>query len=82
MEAKKEILKQLITFLALTIIISTGIFIWMFNGAKDNMIAVLLMMYTPGISAILTSLILKDKIRNYGWKPGKIRFLGYAYIFY
>lgn len=38
------------------------------------------MMWTPGISAILTSLIFKDKIRDYGWKPGKFKFLGYAYI--
>lgn len=52
----------------------------MFFGAKNNMIAVLLMMYTPGISAILTSLILKDKISNYGWKPGKVKFLSYAYL--
>lgn len=51
----------------------------MFNGAKDNMGAVLLMMFTPGISAVVTSLIFKDKIRNYGWKPGKIRFLTFAY---
>jgi membrane protease YdiL (CAAX protease family) len=37
-------------------------------------------MWTPGISALITSLILKDKIRNYGWKPGKLKYLGYAYL--
>ena len=81
MKFKSEISKQVITFFTILIIITTGIFIWMFLGAKENMIAILLMMYTPGISAILTSIILKDKISNYGWKPGKIKFLGYAYIF-
>jgi len=81
MDERKEVIKQIITFFTITIIITTGIFIWMFLGAKDSMVAVLLMMYTPGISAILTSIILKDKISNYGWKPGKIKFLGYAYIF-
>ena len=80
METKKEISKQVITFLAITIIITTGIFIWMFNGAKDNMGAVLAMMWTPGISAIITSLIYKDKIRDYGWKPGKIKYLAYGYM--
>jgi len=44
------------------------------------MSAVLAMMWIPGISALLTSLIFKDRIRDYGWKPGKFKFLGYAYI--
>ena len=77
---KKNILKQVITFLGITSIITTGIFIWMFSGARDSMPAVLAMMWTPGISAMLTSLFFKDKIRDYGWKPGKFKFLGYAYI--
>lgn len=80
MDSKENVLKQVITFLFITSIITTGIFTWMFSGARDSMPAVLAMMWTPGISAILTSLILKDKIRDYGWKPGKFKFLGYAYI--
>ena len=74
-------MKSIVTFFIITSIISTGIFIWMFNGAEDNMAAIALMMWTPGISAILTSLSSKDKIRNYGWKLGKARFLIYAYLF-
>lgn len=74
-------MKKIITFFIITSIISTGIFIWMFNGAKDSMAAVALMMWTPGISAILTSLFSKDKISSYGWKLGKVRFLFYAYLF-
>jgi len=77
--SNKDIIKQITAFFTITCVISTVIFIWMFNGAKDNMGAVLLMMFTPGISAVVTSLIFKDKIRNYGWKPGKIRFLTFAY---
>jgi len=80
METKNQIFKQIITFLAITSFISTLIFIWMFSGARDSIPAVLVMMWTPGISAILTSLIFKDKIRDYGWKPGKLKFLGYAYL--
>ncbi len=77
---KEIVLKQIITFLIITSLITVGIFIWMFNGAKESMGAALLMMWTPAISAILTSLIYKDKIGNYGWKLGKARFLGYSYI--
>lgn len=80
METKKETLKQVITFLIITSIISTGIFIWMFNGARDSIAAVLPMMFTPGISAIITALIFKDKIGNFGWKLGKPRFLLYGYL--
>lgn len=80
METKENLIKQIITFFVITSIITTGIFIWMFNGAKENMGAILLMMWTPGISALLTSFIYKDKIGDYGWKPAKTRFLGYSYI--
>lgn len=80
MEAREKIIKQVITFFIILTLITTGIFIWMFTGARDSMPAVLLMMSTPGISAIITSLIYKDRIRDYGWKPGKLRFLIYAYL--
>lgn len=81
MEEQKDISRQIITFFGITILISTGVFIWMFNGGGDNVAAILLMMCTPGISAFITSFVLKDKIRNYGWKPGKIKLLIYAYLF-
>lgn len=80
METKKETLKQVICFLFITSVITTGIFIWMFNGARNSITAVLPMMYTPGISAILTALIFKGKIGYFGWKFGKARFLGYSYL--
>jgi len=80
MDSGKEIIKQIYFFLGLVVAITTGLFFWMFLGPKDNIIAVLLMMWTPGISALTTSFIFKDKIKNYGWKPGKIKFLGYAYL--
>jgi membrane protease YdiL (CAAX protease family) len=80
MVQKEIVLKQIITFLIITSLITVGIYIWMFNGAKEGMGAVLIMMWTPTISAILTSLIYIDKIGNYGWKLGKARFLGYSYI--
>lgn len=80
MKTEKNILKQIITFLIITTIITTGIFVYMFRGARDSMPAVFAMMWVPCISAILTSIIFKDKISNYGWKPGKFKFLGYAYL--
>ena len=81
MDERKEIIRQVITFFAIVAAITTVVFIWMFNGGEDNVAVILLMMCTPGISAIITSLVHKDKISNYGWKPGKIKYLGYAYLF-
>ncbi len=80
MRTKKEITRETVTFLIITTVISTGIFIWMFSGAKDSPAAVIPMMYTPGISAILTILIFKGKIRDLGWKLGKARFLVFAFF--
>lgn len=80
MDQKENLNKQIITFFIITSIVTTGIFIWMFNGVKNNVGAVFLMMWTPGSSAILTSLFYKDKIHSYGWKLGKTRFLIYSYV--
>jgi len=79
-DSKENIIRQVITFLVITSILSTLIFIWMFSGARDSMPAVLAMMWIPGISALLTSVIFKENFRDYGWKPGKLKFLGYAYL--
>lgn len=80
MNNRSVILKQVFTFFAVLIAITIGIFIWMFNGGKDNVVTILLMMWSPGISAFITSIVLKDKISGYGWKPGKIKYLSYAYL--
>lgn len=46
----------------------------------ENPAAVALLMWTPGISAGLTALILKVKLAPYGWKSGKIKYWGYVYL--
>lgn len=80
LESTNSTIKQVITFLIITSIISTGIFIWMFKGVKDNLVAVIPMMFTPGISAIVTALIFKEKIGKFGWKLGKIKYLLLSYV--
>jgi len=80
MQTKLKILKQVITFLVITCLISAGIYLWMIVGGGENMAAIALMMWSPGIAAILTSLIYRDRLGGYGWRPGKARYLGYAYV--
>jgi membrane protease YdiL (CAAX protease family) len=80
MAGKENPLKQIITFLGIVSVISTGIYLWMFNSSAENPLPVLLMMFTPGISAWLTSLLFRESLGEYGWQFGKIRFLAYAYF--
>jgi len=72
--------KQIITFLIILSVLSIGVYFWIFNSSNTNAGMIIMMMWTPAISAILTSLIYKDKIRNFGWKLGKFRFLVYAFV--
>jgi membrane protease YdiL (CAAX protease family) len=81
MESKKEIQRHIITFVTITTAITAGIFVWMLNGAKVETGSVFLMMWTPGIAALLTSAIHKDKLGEFGWKPGRAHFLVYGYLF-
>lgn len=76
----KGVLKQIITFLIITSVLTLGTYFWMFSSSKVNPAMTIIMMWIPAISAILTSLIYKDKIRNFGWKLGKFRFLVYAFV--
>ncbi len=71
--------RELLTFLAVLTLLTTAAYLWIFNGGDKQVIPVVLMMYCPGIAAIVTSVICKGNIKGYGWKPGKIRFLIYAY---
>ena len=80
LEKKQETVRQILCFLLLTSLLSAGVFVWMFHGARNSMPAVLLMMYIPGLSAIITSLIFKSKIGDFGWRPGRFRFLAYSYL--
>ncbi len=79
METKKQILKQIITFLVITTVITLGVFIWLFTLPKEKSGLHAVMMFVPAISAIITSLVYKEKIRDYGWGLGKLKFQGYAY---
>lgn len=80
METKRQTLIQILTFLGITTILTVGVFIWIFNLPKNESGLYAVMMFVPGIAAIITSLLYKDKIRDYGWRFGKAKFLAYAYL--
>lgn len=69
---------QVFCFLSITCIISAAIFVWMFNSAGDSIVAVLPMMYTPGVAAILTSLIFREGLSKFAWRAGRVRYWIYG----
>lgn len=71
---------QIKVFFIILTLLTTTVFIWMFNDLPNKRSLAMLMMWVPGISAILTSLITKENIKSYGWKPGKLKYLGWAYF--
>jgi membrane protease YdiL (CAAX protease family) len=80
MKANKKMKYQIKVFFIILTVLTTTVFIWMFNDIQNKRSIAMLMMWVPGISAILTSLITKENIKSYGWKLGKIKYLGWAYL--
>ncbi|MBN2862195.1 MAG: CPBP family intramembrane metalloprotease [Bacteroidales bacterium] len=80
MKNESIIRRRIWLFLAILAAITTVLFVWMFNDPGNKRSIAMLMMWVPGISAFLTSLITKESIRSNGWKPGKIKYLGWAYL--
>lgn len=76
---RRQILRQVITFLALTTLLSAGVFALMFSGPGDSMGMVLLMMWTPAIAAFITLAIFRERLSSLGWAPGKLRTLVESY---
>ncbi len=77
---RNKTIQYLLAFLLIHLVLSAGIFVWMFSGAKDSIAAVSLMMWTPGISAILTSMIYREKLSAYGWRFGNPKYLLAAFL--
>lgn len=80
MEQNSEIKHQIKVFFIILAATTTAVFIWMFNNIPHKRSVAMLMMWVPGFSALLTSLITRENIKSYGWKPGKLKYLGWAYI--
>ncbi len=74
---------KIITFLVITIAISC-IFYYLIITAGSLQagggLFVFLLMWTPGVAAIITQLIFERTIKGFGWKPGKFKYLALAYL--
>jgi CAAX protease family protein len=77
-----QLKKEIATFLILTFALST-IFYVILGTAKTLSLGggryVLMLMWCPGVSALLTRLIYQRNVRGEGWRPGAPRWLVLAY---
>jgi membrane protease YdiL (CAAX protease family) len=82
MEDIKKIKQAIITFLVLNFGLSS-IFYYLMGSAGDVTAAgglyVAVFMYCPAFAAIITSLIFYRSVRDFGWKPGKLKYLALGY---
>jgi membrane protease YdiL (CAAX protease family) len=75
--------QELTTYLALTFALS-GLFYWRIIsagslGAKGGLY-VFALMWSPGVSALVTRLVFQRNLRGEGWLPGSPRWLALAYL--
>jgi len=83
MRAHDDTRAQLTTFLGLTFGLSAVLW-WLIIsagslGARGGLY-VLALMWSPGVSALVTRLVFQRNLRGQGWRPGSIRWLALAYV--
>jgi membrane protease YdiL (CAAX protease family) len=79
MAALRRSSKKIITYLALTLAISSfSYYVMISTGSAQSVVVP--WMWSPGIAAIVTQLLFRDGLRAFGWRPGPLRYLilGYA----
>jgi membrane protease YdiL (CAAX protease family) len=71
---------RIVTFLVLTFGLSAIFYVKIITGAEGMAAWLGPLMWCPGVSAILTKLIFDRDLKGLGWKPGRAKWLGYAYL--
>ena len=50
-------------------------------GSEDMfMKSVIVIMWIPALSSVIIKLVFDKNLKGYGWKPGKIKYLGLGYV--
>jgi membrane protease YdiL (CAAX protease family) len=78
MDKKSKTLREIIVFLALTVILSSLAYIPILQvgtitGGQSKFASFL--MLAPGLAAVITYLVFEHSLRPIGWRPGKIPYL-------
>jgi len=76
-------IKKISTFLSFVLILSSIVYYFIFKSGSLQAYGgnlVLLLMWVPGVSGIITQLIYERTLRGMGWKLGKAKYLILAYF--
>jgi uncharacterized protein len=75
--------RKIATFLVLTFVFSALAYLPILNAGTmeaQGGLFTLLLMWSPGLAALLTQFIAQRNLRGLGWRPGAARWLGLAYL--
>lgn len=78
MDKNSKTLREIIVFLALTIILSALAYVPIIQGGTmggGQSKSAGFLMLAPGLAAIITYLVFEHSLRPIGWRPGKIKYL-------
>ena len=70
---KKHWRNEIAIFFGLLIFLTTIVFFWMFGSGGESELTVAVMMWVPGVAALLTLAIGRIPLAELGWRAGKLR---------
>ena len=82
MDIRKDSFKAIAVYLVITVALSSIFYILLAKGSQDGpqMPFVAGLMWSPGLAAIITSLVLRKKISEFGWRWGMTKYNLLSYV--
>jgi len=74
MESKHKTIKKILTFIFLTFVFSSFSYYVMITTGTVRKVGAF-WMWSPGVAAILTKILFRENFQDFGWKPGKLKYL-------
>jgi membrane protease YdiL (CAAX protease family) len=72
--------RKIVAFLALTLAFSSIFYYLIISAGTLGRLTVLGLMWSPGISALITQIIFQRSLRGMGWRLGGFKYLAIAYL--
>lgn len=72
--------RKVTVFLVLVTVLVSTCYIWMFRSGNLGQLGVSLLMWMPGLAALLTQLITVRSLKGLGWRPRTAKLLGLALV--
>jgi membrane protease YdiL (CAAX protease family) len=76
---QKRSLGGIATFAAIAFLLTAADFVWMFGAGGKNPLTVAVMMWIPGIAALLTVALHKIPLSELGWRAGRLKYWALAF---